>query len=136
VSIRPRLPARSRSTRRAGSRRPRTTLFAALDILHRKVTGHGVPRHRHQEFIRFPDAIEVKVPKRKAIHVVVDDAPTQKHLAVRERLPPHPGRTFRFTPTSASRLDPAMTSSSRSPADVSRLRPEFSLATTPETNAR
>jgi transposase len=31
-----------------------TTLFAALDVLQGKVIGHCMPRHRHQEFIRFP----------------------------------------------------------------------------------
>jgi hypothetical protein len=30
-----------------------TTLFAALSVLDGKVIGRCVPRHRHQEFIRF-----------------------------------------------------------------------------------
>jgi hypothetical protein len=30
-------------------------------------------RHRHQEFIRFLNAIEAQVPKRKAIHAIVDN---------------------------------------------------------------
>ena len=30
-----------------------TTLFAALEIPTGKVTGHCLPRHRHQEFLRF-----------------------------------------------------------------------------------
>jgi hypothetical protein len=30
-----------------------TTLFAALEIATGKVTGHCLPRHRHQEFLRF-----------------------------------------------------------------------------------
>jgi hypothetical protein len=44
-----------------------TTLFAALDILGGTVIGHNMKRHRHQEFIRFLNTIEVQVPKRKAI---------------------------------------------------------------------
>ena len=39
-----------------------TTLFAALDVLEGKVIGRCMQRHRHQEFIRFLDAIETNVP--------------------------------------------------------------------------
>jgi hypothetical protein len=35
-----------------------TTLFAALDVLDGKVIGRCMLRHRHQEFIRFLNAIE------------------------------------------------------------------------------
>src|SRR5947207_14027444 len=35
-----------------------TTLFAALDVLDGKVIGRCMQRHRHQEFIRFLNAIE------------------------------------------------------------------------------
>ena len=42
-----------------------TTLFAALDILDGKVIGRCMPRHRHQEFIRFLDTIEAQVPQAK-----------------------------------------------------------------------
>jgi len=35
-----------------------TTLFAALDILEGKVIGRCMQRHRHQEFIRFLNAVE------------------------------------------------------------------------------
>ena len=38
-----------------------TTLFAALDILEGKVIGRSMQRHRHQEFIRFLNAIEREV---------------------------------------------------------------------------
>src|SRR3981189_746156 len=39
-----------------------TTLFAALDILEGKVIGRCMQRHRHQEFIRFLNAVERQVP--------------------------------------------------------------------------
>ena len=42
-----------------------TTLFAALDILEGKVIGRCMQRHRHQEFIRFLNAIEAQVPVKK-----------------------------------------------------------------------
>ena len=38
-----------------------TTLFAALSILEGKVIGRCVPRHRHQEFIRFIGTVERSV---------------------------------------------------------------------------
>ena len=44
-----------------------TTLFAALDILEGKVIGRCMQRHRHQEFIRFLNAIEAQVPARKIV---------------------------------------------------------------------
>jgi transposase len=49
-----------------------TTLFAALDILEGKVIGRCMQRHRHQEFIRFLNAVERQVPSGKAVHVVLD----------------------------------------------------------------
>lgn len=45
-----------------------TTLFAALDVLEGKVIGRCMQRHRHQEFIRFLNAIEKAVPAKKAVH--------------------------------------------------------------------
>jgi len=62
-------------------------------------------RHRHQEFIRFLNAIEAQVPKRKAIHAIVDNYATHKHPKVRQWLTRHPRWTFHFTPTSASWLN-------------------------------
>src|SRR5215470_7891430 len=52
-----------------------TTLFAALDILQGKVIGRCMQRHRHQEFIRFLNAIEGEVPADKTVHVVLDNYP-------------------------------------------------------------
>ena len=42
-----------------------TTLFAALNVLDGSVIGRNMQRHRHQEFIRFLNAIEREVPKGK-----------------------------------------------------------------------
>ena len=46
-----------------------TTLFAALDVLEGKITGRCMQRHRHQEFIRFLNAIEAEVPAGKMVHL-------------------------------------------------------------------
>ena len=40
-----------------------TTLFAALDVLQGKVIGQCMKRHRHQEFIRFPNVIDAKLDR-------------------------------------------------------------------------
>ena len=60
---------------------------------------------QHQEFIRFLNTIEAQVPKRKAIHAIVDNYATHKHPKVRAWLARHPRWTFHFTPTSASWLN-------------------------------
>src|SRR5271168_177560 len=82
-----------------------TTLFAALNVLDGTVIGRNMQRHRHQEFIRFLNAVETQVPARKQIHAIVDNYATHKHPKVREWLVRHPRWTFHFTPTSASRLN-------------------------------
>ena len=82
-----------------------TTLFAALDILEGKVIGRCMQRHRHQEFIRFLNAIEAQVPARKIVHVILDNYAARKHPKVGQWLDRHPRFTFHFTPTSCSWLN-------------------------------
>ena len=82
-----------------------TTLFAALNVLDGTVIGKNMQRHRHQEFIRFLNAVEAEVPAGKLIHAIVDNYATHKHPKVRAWLANHPRWTFHFTPTSASWLN-------------------------------
>ena len=82
-----------------------TTLFAALDVLDGKVVGRCMQRHRHQEFIRFLNAVEKTVPASKAMHVILDNYAAHKHPNVIAWLDRHPRVTFHFTPTSASWLN-------------------------------
>jgi DDE superfamily endonuclease len=82
-----------------------TTLFAALDVLEGKVIGRCMQRHRHQEFIRFLNAIEKTVPAKKTVHVILDNYAAHKHPKVITWLARHPRVTFHFTPTSASWLN-------------------------------
>jgi transposase len=82
-----------------------TTLFAALDVLEGKVIGRCMQRHRHQEFIRFLNAIEAQVPARKIVHVILDNYAAHKHPKVGQWLDRHPRFTFHFTPTSCSWLN-------------------------------
>ncbi len=82
-----------------------TTPFAALNVLDGTVIGQCMQRHRHQEFQRFLNTIEPKVPAGKLVHVILDNYASHKHPKVRAWLARHPRWTFHFTPTSASRLD-------------------------------
>ena len=82
-----------------------TTLFAALNVLDGKVIGRCMQRHRHQEFIRFLNAVEATVPPGQLIHAIVDNYATHKHPKVRAWLARHPRWTFHFTPTSSSWLN-------------------------------
>ena len=82
-----------------------TTLFAALNVLDGSVIGRNMQRHRHQEFIRFLNAIEAELPKDKAVHVILDNYATHKQPKVRAWLARHPRWTFHFVPTSCSWLN-------------------------------
>ena len=82
-----------------------TTLFAALNVLDGTVLGRCMQRHRHQEFIRFLNAIERAVPAGKVIHVILDNYAAHKHEKVRQWLARHPRWVFHFTPTSGSWLN-------------------------------
>jgi transposase len=82
-----------------------TTLFAALDVLDGKVIGRCMQRHRHQEFIRFLNAIEAEIPVGKIIHVILDNYGPHKHPKTRAWLGRHPRFVFHYTPTSASWLN-------------------------------
>ena len=82
-----------------------TTLFAALNVLAGSVIGRCMQRHRHQEFIRFLNAVEAEVPAGKLVHAIVDNYAVHKHPKVLQWLARHPRWTFHFTPTSASWLN-------------------------------
>ena len=66
-------------------------------------------RHRHQEFLRFLNAVEREVPAGKTIHAIIDNYAVHKHPAVLRWLARHPRWTFHFTPTSASWLNAVLT---------------------------
>jgi transposase len=82
-----------------------TTLFAALNVLEGTVIGRCMARHRHQEFLRFLNAIEGAVPAGKVIHVILDNYGSHKHPKVKAWLARHPRWTFHFTPKSGSWLN-------------------------------
>jgi hypothetical protein len=69
------------------------------------VIGRNMHRHRHQEFIRFLNAIGAEVPDGKTIHVILDNYAAHKHPKVRAWLDRHERFKFHFTPTSCSWLN-------------------------------
>jgi transposase len=82
-----------------------TTLFAALDVLTGTVIGQCLPRHRHEEFLKFLRTIEREVPAGLQVHLICDNYATHKHPDVRAWLGRHPGFQMHFTPTSSSWLN-------------------------------
>ena len=98
-------PGRCRTMTHDYKRHGTTTLFAALNVLDGTVIGRCMQRHRHEEFIRFLNAVEHAVPAGKLIEAVVDNYATHKHPTVRSWLKRHPRWTFHFTPTSGSWLN-------------------------------
>ena len=79
-----------------------TTLFAALSMLDGKVIGECMPRHRHQEFIRFLNTIDVETPAALDLHIIADNYATHKHPRVKSWLTRHPRFHLHFIPTSSS----------------------------------
>jgi transposase len=82
-----------------------TTLFAALSMLDGKVLGDCMPRHRHQEFIRFLKKIDAETPPKLDLHLIVDNYGTHKHRRVKSWLRRHPRFYLHFVPTSSSWLN-------------------------------
>src|SRR5512136_2819188 len=102
LPLRPGLAARqTHDYKRNGT----TTLFAALSMLDGRVIGDCMPRHRHQEFIRFLKRIDAEMPARLQLHLIVDNYGTHKHPRVRSWLERHPRFHLHFIPTSSSWLN-------------------------------
>jgi transposase len=82
-----------------------TTLFAALDVLTGKVIGQCLPRHRHEEFLKFLRKVDRETPKGLQLHLICDNYATHKHPDVKAWLAKHPRVHMHFTPTSSSWLN-------------------------------
>jgi transposase len=82
-----------------------TSLFAALSMLDGKVIGDCMPRHRHQEFIRFLKKIDGETPAGLDLHLIVDNYGTHKHPRVKTWLRRHARFHLHFTPTATSWLN-------------------------------
>lgn len=82
-----------------------TTLFAALNLLDGNVIGDCLPRHRHQEFIRFLKKIDAETPSHLDLHLIVDNYGTHKHPRVKNWVDRHPRFQLHFIPTASSWLN-------------------------------
>jgi transposase len=102
LPLRPGIPARQTHDY---TRNGTTPLFAALSMLDGKVIGDCMPRHRHQEFIRFLSIINTQTSADFDLHLIVDNYGTHKHPRVSAWLKRHPRFSLRFIPTFGSWLN-------------------------------
>jgi transposase len=84
-----------------------TSLFAALNVATGQVIGKCYRRHRQQEFLKFLNEIDARVPKEPGveIHLIMDNYGTHKTAAVKRWFARHPEYHLHFTPTSGSWLN-------------------------------
>lgn len=82
-----------------------TTLFAALNVLEGKVIGQCLPRHRHQEFLKFLRRLDRGFPRELTLHLILDNYGTHTHVNVKRWLAKHRRFQLHFTPTSSSWLN-------------------------------
>jgi len=82
-----------------------TTLFAALELAHGEVIAACMPRHRHQEWIKFLKMIDEQTPSELDIHLIADNYATHKHEKVKRWMKRHPRFHVHFIPTSSSWLN-------------------------------
>ena len=80
-----------------------TTLFAALDVATGEVMHECMPRHRHQEFLRFLRSVVQQADRHMEIHFILDNYAT--HPKVKAWLKRNPRVHFHFVPTSSSWLN-------------------------------
>ena len=82
-----------------------TTLFAALNVLEGTVIADCMPRHRHQEFLKFLRRLDREFPPHLDLHLILDNYGTHKHPNVQRWLSKRPRFHLHFIPTSASWLN-------------------------------
>ena len=82
-----------------------TTLFAALEMAEGKLIGTCMPRHRHQEWLKFLKLIDQQTPADLDLHLIADNYYTHKTPEVQRWLRRHPRFHMHFIPTSSSWLN-------------------------------
>jgi len=82
-----------------------TTLFAAIEMAEGRVIASCMPRHRHQEWIKFLNQIDRETPQDLDLHLIADNYSTHKHPKVKAWLKRHPRFHMHFIPTSSSWLN-------------------------------
>ena len=101
----PIIPGRCGTMTHDYKRHGTTTLFAAIDMIQGKVIASYMPRHRHQEWIKFLKQIDAETPEDLDLHLIVDNYATHKHPKVKAWLKRHKRFHVHFIPTSSSWLN-------------------------------
>jgi transposase len=101
----PLFPGRLRTLTHDYKRHGTTTLFAAIELAEGKIIAECMPRHRHQEWIRFLKKIDAETPPELDLHLIVDNYSTHKHPKVKSWLRRHKRFHLHFIPTSSSWLN-------------------------------
>src|SRR5258706_2641344 len=83
-----------------------TNLYAALNVASGKVIGNLAARHRQKEYIEFLELVDRRTPRKKGLHLIVDNASSHDTKKVHEFFEARPGRfVVHFTPTHNSWLN-------------------------------
>jgi transposase len=81
------------------------SLYAALNTYTGEVLGSAVPRHTSDEFVAFLTSVVETQPRRREIHIIVDNLSAHKTQKVRTFLVAHPNVRLHYTPTYSSWLN-------------------------------
>jgi transposase len=98
-------PGRLRTLTHDYKRNGTTTLFAAIELAEGRIISECMPRHRHQEWIKFLKKIDAETPPELDLHLIVDNYATHKHPKVLNWLRRHKRFHMHFIPTSSSWLN-------------------------------
>ena len=101
----PLFPGRLKTLTHDYKRNGTTTLFAAIELAEGKIIAECMPRHRHQEWIKFLKKIDAETPPELDLHLIVDNYATHKHPKVQNWLKRHKRFHIHFIPTSSSWLN-------------------------------
>ena len=83
-----------------------TTLFAALNVASGKVMGKCSKTHKGEDYVEFLKLLDKKTPKKKTLHIIVDNYSAHKGPVVREYLEEKKDRfVVHFIPTYSSWLN-------------------------------
>ncbi len=82
-----------------------TTLFAAIELAEGRLIAECMPRHRHQEWLKFLKKIDAETPPALDLHLIADNYSTHKHPKVQRWLKRHSRFHMHFIPTSSSWLN-------------------------------
>jgi transposase len=81
------------------------SLYAALNTQTGEVIGQTAARHTSDDFLAFLTQVVDAQPRRRDIHIILDDLATHKTQQVRTFLATHPRVHLHFTPTYSSWLN-------------------------------